>query len=239
MTPFVPLLKKNFFHGNQFRYKQKTKFKITINFFHFFKYWLNFNVSSSQNIFFGPYSTIRSFNWSCAGGLYIINIKNYFYKWKTFIFLLYNLLYTQEKTILFSTKLFIEETLIFNKQTLSLSYLKFKFFSSFFFLSQPDYGLTTSIIFDTILQDSFHVSIITNTKWHEKTLYHLKRINSFTISLTPINQDPWLYSYSLPTPTRSFITEVFFHKLVFNIQKLALKDSQLNSHNIWKKVKHF
>jgi hypothetical protein len=87
-------------------------------------------------------------------------------------------------------KLFIEEILIFNWETRIVTYKLFKFLQLFTSLVDLVHGSFVHSALKLLSQMNLDFALITDVKYHEKTLTYFQKYGVFTISLLPLNYSP-------------------------------------------------
>lgn len=134
---------------------------------------------------------------------------------------MFNLLYVTPRVQLFSNKLFIEETLVFNWYYSKKNYKLFRYTQPFYMFKDLDHGETThSLMFFTAVKQ-LDCGIIVDLKTHLKGLGYLTKQSIYTIGLIPISSKPWQVSYPIPAYSNSRLMQFYFLRLLFVIKSSA------------------
>jgi len=161
-------------------------------------------------------------------------------RWTHAYNLILNIFFKQLSLVAFSTKVFRKEVTSFNwsydqRYTLIDNSL-FKRASNFIFFKNARYGLFTRLMSLERESQDFQLSFVTDIKYHEKTIFFLRRFGSYTLGVVPFNMDPWLVSYCIPISTNNIMIELFFFKFLSFLRQYAALKSYNNSHELWKQL---
>jgi len=148
-----------------------------------------------------------------------LNHTKTYYRWINTYNLLLSLFMKQIKPLMFMTKTFKSEVKAFNWSCNSWDYNLFRRVSPYFFLKDARYGHDTNHIFTELEKYQPLFSFVTDIKYHEKSIYFLKRFGGFTIGATPLNMNPWVVSYPIPVGAGSVLVEYFFLSLLSFIRQ--------------------
>ena len=163
----------------------------------------------------------------------LISAKRYFSRWLDSYNFLFNLFYVNSQIQLLSTKVFLEEALIFNWQYNFRNYKLFKFVQPFFtFKDLPHGSYIHTAVLDIFLQ-KLDLLIITDLRNHYTLLGYLQKYSLFSVGLVPINYSPWTVSYPIPTFSDSPLMQYYFLRLLFYLKSSASLHKHKQSFSNW------
>jgi hypothetical protein len=235
-----PMISRNV--ESKFYYQLKTQRTQSIITKHRFAQTNNYNLfllyfqqtTNHSSSFFKPHTYFKQFfiisNFDKSP---VLNVSKFYSKWTNTYNLLTNLFFLKTSLLIFSNKIFKNETISFNWSRNLLSYNLFKYSSPIFFLKDTKYGVTSTLIFKRLEQKKLNVSFLTDIKYHEKNLYYLKRFHIYTIGLVPYNLNPWVVSYSIPTSLNSLWNQYFFINFLSLLSQSSEKTNFNEFKNLW------
>lgn len=151
----------------------------------------------------------------------LISAKRYFSRWLDSYNLLFNLFYSESQFQLFSNKLFIEESLVFNWNYSYRNYKLFKHLQPFFMFKDAPHGGYIHSAMQNLLAERLDAAIIVDLQNHKRILTYIQKYNLFSLGLVPHNYTPWVVSYPIPSFADSPITQYYFLRLLFYIRSSA------------------
>jgi len=167
----------------------------------------------------------------------LISANQYFKRWTDAYNLLFNLFYLNPFVQLFSNKIFLEESTIFNWHYGIKNIKLFKLTQPFFsFKDSPHGGFIHSAV-ETLLERKLDFLLLVDIKNHRRFLHYIQMYNIYVIGLIPINYSPWKISYPIPTFSDSYINQYYFIRWIFHIQIQTKKTKHLNKYTQWSMVK--
>lgn len=158
----------------------------------------------------------------------LVNPRGYYNRWVSTYNLLFNLFFVESFTQVLSSKLFIEEALVFNWEYSYRNYKLFKYVQPFLTLSDLSHGESVHDVISRLLDNQIDFLIILDFKSHNKLLKHLRSYHLFMIGLTPINYSPWSVSYPIPTFSDSYTSQLFFLKYLLRLQLYTRNERYAN-----------
>lgn len=150
------------------------------------------------------------------------NIKSFLNSYKKFFNLIYYITYFKLPTIMFSNNIFREEVCSINWAHLSnhLFIWKYNYYSIFFKPSK----LKDSLVYTFTLfkQARISSSIVTDTQYHNKTIYYLHRYNFYSIGISDAGKSKYILNSSLPALGESITSQLFFIRMLTLINKIVV-----------------
>ena len=131
---------------------------------------------------------------------------------------------------MFSTNYFKYETLSLNwKNANKLTYL-WKYTNSFYFFINNKMTLHNELYFKNLLSKDFRCAFIIDLYYHKNTLHLLNKFKFITVGPVPLSSNLYSLYLSLPVPSNSVFSNLFFFRLILKLKKL-------NSNLIWRNIK--
>lgn len=201
-----------------------------------FHQWFKLNSTSPSN--FNRYlkSTSQVLVAPVTSSNECFNIKALFSRWVNTFHLLFTLFTYRCAVTTFSSAIFADEVNALNYFGSNFNYKLFRYVQPCFYFTEPSYGLSSLLVFTKLLQGNLDVGIITDVNTHDKTLFYLQSINTYTIGLVPTNYNQWTFSYPIPTTLESFLAQYFFLKWLHLTKQLASVESNNWSHTYWRNL---
>ena len=151
----------------------------------------------------------------------LVSAKRYFSRWLDSYNLLFNLFYSESQFQLFTNKLFIEESLVFNWNYNYRHYKLFKHLQPFFMFKDAPHGGYIHSAMQNLLSERLDAAIIVDLQNHKRLLTYIQKYNLFSLGLVPHNYMPWVVSYPIPSFADSPVTQYYFLRLLFYIRSSA------------------
>jgi len=178
----------------------------------FFQQWVKLNTSMSSNLNQALNSPKPKLMLSFVNRTQCFNMTALFSRWVNTFQLFHTFFLYKSPIFIFSSPIFLDEVSSLNYFGSNFNYRLFRHVQPCFFFQEPSYGLNSLLIFTKLLKDRLDISVVTDIKAHDKTLFYLRSINSYSIGLVPVNYNQWLFSYPVPTTLDSFLSQYFFLK---------------------------
>jgi hypothetical protein len=184
-----------------------------------FKFFFLFNNSFSNTLFFG--NTIFSNYGLVTKGekILILNYKLYLNRWLTSYDLIFNLSYFNISKLFFTSPLFYNQNNALNWFNFTWTFELWHWFQNLFIFQTPRHDPKVRYFFSTIKKYNVSCAIITDTNYHLKTIFYLKKSYFFTIGLIHLNENPFLVEYPVISFFNNYLIQSFFIKFIFFIQK--------------------
>lgn len=197
-----------------------------------FELYLHFT-QMNPSAFFKPHGAFLTyFIVNSNGAATFVNVSKTYSRWVNFINLIKNIFTNNINTFLFSTSAFRQECIAFNWTEKCLEYELFKRSTPYFFKKDIQFGTDSITIFNRFERSGLSTVFLTDSQYHWKNLYYLKRVGIYTISATPINSNPWNVHFSLPVGSNNLISQYFFIKLI----TMFKHEVKLNAYQSLKKL---
>lgn len=205
-------INKSFFYSKKNSIVQYKLF----NLFFLFNYSLfNSNFKSHFNFkFFYLYTN--------SNKIIIIDSTKFLFRWKESYDLLFNIFFYNFNPLVFSSTFFKNETLALNWNYNIFEINLWKFYFPFFIFKLNSYNKKTDFFFDKLFSLNINFFIITDCLYHYKNLHYIKKKKYYSIGLININLDPWLVTYPIISFFESFLTQLFFFKLLIFIERKSI-----------------
>jgi hypothetical protein len=159
----------------------------------------------------------------------LVSPRGYFSRWVDSYNFVFNLFFVDSFAQLMGSRLFVEESLVFNWQYSFKNYKLYKFVQPFLIFSDASYGEFVHDVISSLFRQNLDFLLILDLKSHDKLLKHLRRYHIFMIGLTPINYSPWVVSYPIPAFSDSYLTQYYFLTFVLRLYSHARSCSYLNA----------
>lgn len=241
-----PLKKKIYVHKNYTTHKEFTHVNRSQGFVQslafvkatevLFHQWLKLNSSPPSNFNRRLKSTSQTLITPVTSSRECFNIKALFSRWVNTFHLIHTLFTYKCSTATFSSPIFAEEVDALNYFGSNFNYALFRHVRPCFYYTEPSYGLNSLLVFTKLLQGNLDVGVITDVNIHDKTLFYLQSINTYTIGLVPSNYNQWTVSYPVPTTLESFLAQYFFLKWLHLTKQLARSDANLSCQTYWRNL---
>lgn len=151
----------------------------------------------------------------------LISTTRYFNRWLDAYNLLFNLFYLESFVQVFSNKIFMEESLVFNWHYGIRNYKIFKLIQPFFFLKDTPHGESIHSAIRLLLSRELDFILLIDIRNHIRFLHYLQMYSVYVVGLVPINYSPWKVSYPIPAFSDSQINQYYFIRWIFYIQTQA------------------
>ena len=115
------------------------------------------------------------------------------------------------------SRLFLEESLVFNWQGDKRGYKLYKYTQPFLMFSDLAHGEFVHEVADALIERNLDFLIVVDIKTHTRFLNYVRARHVFMIGLTPVNYSPWQVSYPIPAFSDSYLTQYFFLKFVLRL----------------------
>jgi len=203
-----------------FNYDIKYLYNNKINFSKFKNYIKLSSFSSYINIKSNPSFSSKYF-FIKNGNIGFYSIKKFFNIWNKFYIFVFNLFFYKLDFLLFSNP-------IFKNEFMSLNYLNNKniFFKNFWrYLNNILFSINISstekriIIFKFLKYLNINTCIFTDTNYYKDVLNITNYLGFYTIGLVPLNNNNFKVDLNLPLSNNTIISQLFFIKLVYNIDR--------------------
>lgn len=157
----------------------------------------------------------------------IISVARYFSRWVDSYNLLFNLFYIESFVQIFSNKVFMEESLIFNWHYGVKNYKIFKLVQPFFIFKDSPHGEAIHSAVRILLSYKLDFILLIDIRNHRRFLHYIQMYHVYTVGLIPINYSPWKVSYPIPAFADSYTNQYYFLRWIFHIQ------THSKSHKYW------
>jgi len=196
------------------------------------------------NLFFLFNYSLFNTNFKCHHNFKLFYIYNYSNKillldstkflmrWKESYDFLFNIFFYNFIPLIFSTNFFKNETLALNWSYNIFEINLWKYYFPFFTFKLNNYNKKTDFFFDKLSSLSINFYVITDCIYHYKNLHYIKKKNYYSIGLVNVDLDPWLVNYPIISFFESFLTQLFFFKLLIFIERRSI----FLKHNIFKNL---
>lgn len=163
----------------------------------------------------------------------VLDVPTFFKRWKDSYSLLFNIFWYELNLTIFGSPFFKIETLSLNWHSNAFDINFWKYFHPFFIFKSNEYGKVVDFFFEKLNQHNKGFFIISDCFYHFKNAHYLKKKNYYTIGLVDVRTDPWLVTYPIVSFFESFVTQLFFLKLLVFIHRQALLLRYNLFKNIW------
>ena len=143
-------------------------------------------------------------------------------RWTHTYHLLYNLFYNQSQMLVFSNKTLRTESSAFNWTQPVIHSSLFRYSTPFFWLKNNSYGNDILVMYNKLSDRGLEASFVTDTRYHQQTVFFLRKCGIYTIGLVAYTANPWLLHYPLPVASSTLFTQYFFLKYVIYMKRSAL-----------------
>ncbi len=206
--------------------------KNTIEYKLFSLYFL-FNYSLFNNNF-KPHANIKMFStYNYSNKLLIFDSSKFLIRWKEAYDLLFNIFFYNFTPLIFGTNFFKKEILALNWNYNNFDINMWKFYFPFFIFKLNNYNKKTDFFFDKLSFLNVNFFLISDCLFHFKTLHYIKKKNYYSVGLVNASLDPWIVTYPILTLFESFLTQLFFFKLLLFIEKQVLFFKYTHLKNTW------
>lgn len=211
---------------------------LTLIFF-LFKIFFLFNNSFSNTLFFGN-TAFAGYNLVPKGEkILVLNYKSYLHRWLVSYDLLFNLNYFNISKLFFTSPLFYLQNSALNWNDFSWTFELWQWFQHVFIFQSPRHDPKLTYFFSKIKIYGASCAVITDTNYHLKTVFYLKKSYFFTIGLIHVNEDPFFLEYPIVAFFNNYLIQSFFIKFIFFIQKQS-NAVKLNYYaHLWQTAKQF
>jgi len=149
----------------------------------------------------------------------ILDTPIFLARWKDAYSLLFNTFWYEINMATLGSPVFKDEILAINW---SLNYFNidlWRYHSPFFIFKTNNYSKLTDFFFDKFYSHNKNFFVITDCFYHFKNLHYLKKKNYYSLGLVDAKIDPWMVTYPIISFFESYVTQLFFFKLLIFIQK--------------------
>lgn len=223
---FNPFFKDVLFDTNQ---KFQTKL------FNLF-FLLNYSLNSSQFKINAEFKLFSAFD--KKNGVAILQVKPFLLRWTDAHNLFCSIFFYNLGTALFGTTLFKNETLALNWHLNEFDINLWRYYFPFFVFKTNSYNKKIKFFLNRLEEYNVNFYIISDCTYHFKNIHFLNKHKFYSIGLVNANMSPWIVSYPIISFFDSYITQLFFFKI------LIFAERQIMSHrfnllkNIWIKNLH-
>ena len=181
-----------------------------------FELYLQFT-QVSPTAFFKPHGNLLPFFINnLTGNSTFVNVSKTYSRWLQFNQLLENIFINDLKCFIFSVKPLRQECTAFNWTEKCFDYDLFKKSTPYFFKKDIQFGSDSITIFNRFERAGLSTAFVTDSQYHWKNLYYLRRVGVYTISPTALNSNPWDVHFSLPVGSNNLVSQYFFVKLLIS-----------------------
>nr|APW82426.1 rps2 [Laurentiella strenua] len=188
-----------------------------LNLFFFFNYSI-YN-SRFKKAGFAKFFYINSLN----DRLHIINLAKFTNRWCDGYNLLFNVYFHDFHPLIYASPLFKNETLSLNWFYNNWDINFWRYYFSFFIFKISKYNHKINYFYERLKDNYNNFTIVTDCVYHFKNLYYLKKNHIYTIGLLDISTNPWIVEYPIISFSDSYLTQLFFFKLLVFLNKSALQ----------------
>jgi hypothetical protein len=107
-----------------------------------------------------------------------------------------------------------------------------KYYFPFFIFKLNNYNKKTDFFFNKLNSLGINFFLITDCFYHFKNLHYIKKKNLYSIGLINLELNPWLVDYPILNFFESFLTQLFFFKLLIFIERRVI----FFKHNLFKNL---
>lgn len=163
----------------------------------------------------------------------LVDSTKFVLRWKESYDLIFNIFFYNFNPMIFSTNFFKKETLSLNWNYNTFDINLWKYYFPFFIFKLNNYNRKTDFFFDKLNDMQINFFFISDCMYHFKNLHYMKKKNMYTVGLLNINLDPWIISYPLISFFDSFLTQLFFFKILIFIERKSLLMKYIFFKNTW------
>ena len=142
-------------------------------------------------------------------------------RWNHTYNLLYNLFYNQSQFMVFSNKTLKTESCAFNWGVEFVHTPFFRFSAPFFWLKNNSYGGDMLTLYHKVSDRGLEAGFVTDTRYHQRTIFFLRRCGIYTMGPVAYTANPWLLHYPVPVASSTLFTQYFFIKFVIYMKRIA------------------
>jgi len=195
--------------------------KNSFSIFKIFNLFFLFNYSI-YNMNFKAHHLYKLFYFfSLKNKISLIDSNKFLNRWKDAYDLLYNVFYYDFNPIIFGSNLFKNEILSLNWNYGIFDINLWKFYFPFFVFKLNKFNKKTDFFFEKLSSLGVNFYLITDCEYHFKNIHYIKKKYFYSIGLVNINMDPWSVTYPIISFFESFLTQLFFFKLLIFIERKA------------------
>lgn len=217
------VVKKYLFGSND----RSTVYLKLFNFFFLFNY-------SLFDIEFKPHRNYKLFFIQDYGNnVAILDTLKFVKRWKDAQDLLYSVFYYQYNPLLLGSPFFKNEVLALNWNYSIFDINVWKYYFPFFIFKSNTYSRRTDFFFEKMHSLNIDFYLVSDCFYHFKNLHYISKKKYYSIGLVNANVNPWLVTYPIVSFFESFVTQLFFLKLLLYIQKQAVYDKHVYFKNLW------
>lgn len=209
IQPIATIAIKNYLH------KDLTMGKV-LNVLCIFNYFFNKNFFYTHHNF--DYYVLKSFK----NNLIIIKFQKFLKRWEDGLNFLFNLYFYNLKPLIFGNLLFKKETLALNWNLKVFDIALWRFYSAFFIDKKIQFDTSSDYFFTQIKSSNIRFFFITDVNNQYKNNFFFRKNYFFTIGLINIFINPWLVDYPFFIFSDSYISQLFFFKLLIFLCKKSL-----------------
>ena len=184
----------------------------------------NFIPHTSQRLIFVKYY---------KKGVSFSSIHRFYASWSNTYNLLFNIIFYKIDIFTFGNSFFKNEILALNWNNKGLLNTFWRYMKPFLIYQSVkinDYG---TYIFDKLKQFDYHLSLILDVAYHNKTIYYLRRSKFYVIGIVPSNYNIKSVDFALPIINDSLTNQLFFIRLILLIKKNVKTYHFKNLKSMW------
>jgi hypothetical protein len=203
-----------------------------------FSLYLSFSHFSTE-VSYKVHSLNQSFfiQTTLLGSAPTLNMSKIYFIWLNFYQFISNLFYNQSSLYLFTHKSLQFESNAFNLSFFNDNYNFFRYTNLFFQNKESTFSEKSSAIFKKFALRSRSISFILDTRAFYKTIFFLKKWNSYVIGLIPYSTSPWLVNYPILVSTLNPLTQYFFLKILTYAKQESKTLYFKNMLNFWPPIR--
>lgn len=210
-------------------YYSKKNSKIEYKFFNLF-FIFNYSLFNSD---FKPHYNSKFFYISnFSDKIIILDCTKFLIRWKEAYDLIFNIFFYNFNPIIFSSNFFKKEVLALNWNYNTFEINLWKYYFPFFIFKLNNYNKKTDFFFNKLNSLGINFFLITDCLYHFKNLHYIKKKNLYSIGLINLELNPWLVDYPILNFFESFLTQLFFFKLLIFIERRVI----FFKHNLFKNL---
>lgn len=189
------------------------------NLFKLFRSFIQTNLYTSNRYFdLHPYWYCNFFKKS-KGNIVFYNILKTFTRFKVFYLLMFNLFFYRINLVIFGN-IFLKNEV--NSLNFNLNYMLksvWRLINPFIFIKPNRISNSGWLVFSRLRFYNLNIALILDVFYHKHTIYYLKSNDFYSIGLIPINYNPRLVNFPIPTTSDSFFNQLFFIQLITKLRK--------------------
>lgn len=243
-----PLINKYLNYNIKHKIEIKDKFKYSdqrpiLNFYYtknnksldlkLFNLFYLFNYSLFNNQFKSNYNFRLFYIRDYSDNIAILDMAMFLARWKDCYDLIFNIFYYNLNPILLGSPVFKDETLALNWNYNHFDINLWRYYFPFFIFKANKYSRRVDFFFKKLSQYNITFYIITDCTYHYKNMHYISKKKIYSIGLINVNVNPWLVEYPIISFFDSYITQLFFYKLLIFINKQALFFKYNQFKNFW------